>query len=47
LIANERMIVLCSYPLAAAKAAHTFEVARIHQFAIAKREGNWEILKHS
>ncbi len=44
-IANERIIVLCSYPAAAARAAHAFEVARMHEFAIAKRKGRWEVLK--
>ena len=45
LIANEHMMVLCSYPVARAGATHAFEVARVHQFAIAKRQGDWEILK--
>lgn len=45
LLAGERMIVLCSYSLSSATAAHAFEVARIHQFAVAKRRGKWELLK--
>jgi len=45
LMVNERMIVLCSYPLATAGATHTFEVARIHQFALARRQGSWQVLK--
>ena len=46
LIANEPLLVLCSYALVDAKAVHSFEVARIHQFALAKRAGEWEVLKH-
>jgi signal transduction histidine kinase len=45
LIINKRMIVLCTYPLASATAGELFDVARTHQFAIAKRRGNWEILE--
>jgi hypothetical protein len=45
LLAGERMLVLCSYSLSSATAAHAFEVARIHQFAVAKRSGRWELLK--
>ena len=45
LIANQRMIVLCSYPLAMIDATKLFDLARAHQFAIAKRLGNWEILE--
>ena len=47
LLAGERMLVLCSYSLFSASAAHAFEVARIHQFALAKRSGRWEVLKQS
>jgi signal transduction histidine kinase len=45
LIANQRMIVLCSYPLEVIDAAKLFDLARAHQFAIARRLGNWEILE--
>ncbi len=44
-IANQRMIVLCTYPLALSKAAEIFDVARTHEFAIARRFGNWEVLE--
>jgi hypothetical protein len=47
LLAGERMLVLCSYSLASATAAHAFEIARIHQFAVAKRRGRWELLKQT
>jgi PAS domain S-box-containing protein len=45
LIADKRMIVLCSYPLTVTKAAELFDVARTHEFVIAKRHGNWEFLE--
>jgi PAS domain S-box-containing protein len=44
---NQRMTVLCSYPLAASGAAEILDVARTHQFAIAKRHGNWEVIETS
>ncbi len=45
LIANQRMIVLCTYPLAASGAAEILDVARIHQVAVARRSGNWEVVE--
>ena len=45
LISHERALVLCSYPLDAISAARTFDVARIHQFAIARRRGHWELVE--
>jgi signal transduction histidine kinase len=45
LIANQRMIVLCSYPLAVIDATKLFDLAHAHQYAIARRLGNWEILE--
>ncbi len=44
-IANQRIIVLCSYPLATSGAAEIFDVARTHQFAIALRHGDWEVVE--
>src|SRR6266487_2769607 len=44
-IANQRMIVLCTYPLTASRAAEILDVARTHRFAIARRQGNWEVLE--
>jgi len=46
-ITNQRMTVLCSYPLAATGAAEILDVARTHQFAMAKRQGNWEVIETS
>src|SRR5258706_13296821 len=39
------MIVLCAYPLATSGAAEVLDVTRTHQFAIARRQGNWEIVE--
>jgi hypothetical protein len=45
LIGNQQMIVLCTYPLAMTRAGVLFDVARTHQFAVVKRNGNWEVLE--
>ena len=45
LITNQRLTVLCTYPLAASGAAEILDVARTHQFAIAKRHGHWEVVE--
>ena len=44
-LAGRRMIVLCSYPLSGSSAAEIFDVAHTHQFAVAKRRGNWEVVE--
>ena len=44
-IANQRLTVLCTYPLAACGAAEILDVARTHQFAIAERQGSWEVVE--
>jgi signal transduction histidine kinase len=44
-IADKRMIVFCSYPLATGKAAAILDVARTHNFAMAKRNGTWEVVE--
>jgi PAS domain S-box-containing protein len=45
MIAGQRMLVLCSYPLALAKASEIFDIAHEHQFAIARRYGEWDIVE--
>jgi PAS domain S-box-containing protein len=45
LIAGQRMIVLCTYPLAASSAAEILDVARTHQIAAARRRGTWELVE--
>src|SRR5580658_6473153 len=44
-IIGQQIIILCTYPLATCSAAELFDVARSHEFAIARRNGNWEILE--
>ncbi len=39
------MTCLCSYPMAASGAAEVLDVARTHQFAVARRKGNWEVVE--
>jgi PAS domain S-box-containing protein len=46
-IANQRMIVLCTYPLTACRAADILEVAQLHQVALARRSGKWESVETS
>ena len=43
--ADKRMLVSCSYPLATTGAAEVLDVARTHNFALAKRHGRWEIVE--
>jgi PAS domain S-box-containing protein len=45
LFLNERIIALCTYPLAESGAADLLDVADTHQFSIARRQGNWEVLE--
>ena len=44
-VANQRLAVLCTYPLAACGAAEILDVVRTHQFAIAKRRGSWDVIE--
>lgn len=43
LISDQRMILLCTYPLAVSKAAEFLEVARAHHFAVVRGHGKWEV----
>lgn len=45
LIASQRLLILCTYPLAQSGAAKILEVARFHQVALAKRKGYLDILE--
>lgn len=45
MLANQKMLVLCTYPLSVRKAGEVFDVAQAHEFAIAKRHGHWEMLE--
>jgi signal transduction histidine kinase len=44
-IGNQRLVGLCSYPLAACGAVEILDVVRTHQFALARRHGNWEVVE--
>jgi signal transduction histidine kinase len=45
LIRAQRMIILCTYPLTTSPGDQVFDVARIHQVAVARRHGSWEIFE--
>jgi signal transduction histidine kinase len=45
LMQDTPMIVLCTYPLAKCSGGGVFDVARTHEFAIAKRFGAWNVLE--
>ena len=42
---NERIIAACTYPIGRSKADFLLDVARNHQFAIARRNGDWDIVE--
>src|SRR5712672_3418756 len=44
-VANQRLSVLCTYPLAACGAAEILDVVRTHQFAVTKRRGTWDVIE--
>ena len=44
-IANQRLLVLCTYPLAACGATEILDVVRTHQFAVTRRSGNWDVIE--
>lgn len=44
-LANHRMIALCTYPLSKGRATDILEMARLHQFTVARRKGDWEIVQ--
>jgi signal transduction histidine kinase len=43
--ANQRLAVLCTYPLAACGAMEVLDVVRTHQFALARRHGTWDLIE--
>jgi C4-dicarboxylate-specific signal transduction histidine kinase len=46
-ISHWRMMALCTYPLTGSTAAEILDVARTHQFAIARRDNGWEVVETS
>ena len=44
-VANQRLAVLCTYPLAACGALEILDVVRTHQFALTKRHRSWDVIE--
>lgn len=44
-LTDKAMTVLCTYPLAKSGAAEVLDVVQAHQFAIARRQGEWEAIE--
>jgi hypothetical protein len=44
-LADQSMMVLCTYPLGASRAVEILDVARAHQYTLARRRGDWEFLE--
>jgi signal transduction histidine kinase len=44
-LANQRMSVLCTYPLGGCGADEILDVVRSHQFAVTKRHGSWDVIE--
>lgn len=42
---DQRMIVLCTYPLAKCDANAVFDVSQVHEIALTRRKGDWEIVE--
>src|SRR5882724_9898102 len=45
LFPTERTIASCTYPLASVGSEEVFDVIRTHQFAIARRQGKWQVVE--
>ncbi len=44
-VVGKRALVLCTYALEGSTAASIFDAARAHQYAVARREGQWEVIE--
>lgn len=44
-LTDKRMIVLCTYPLAKCDAHAVFDVSQVHEIAVTRRKGEWEIVE--
>jgi C4-dicarboxylate-specific signal transduction histidine kinase len=44
-IGNQRLAVLCTYPLTACGAPQILDVVRTHQFVLARRHGSWDVVE--
>src|SRR4029077_15432304 len=47
LMGDERLSVLCTYPLRECGPFEILDTVRTHQFAIARRSGGWDIIETS
>src|ERR1700686_3563240 len=45
LVADQRRIILCTYPLTPSPGHQVFDLACIHQVAVARRNGRWETVE--
>jgi PAS domain S-box-containing protein len=45
MLRNQQSIILCTYPLTTIPGDQVFEVAHIHEVAVARRNGTWEVLE--
>ena len=45
IIADQRSIILCTYPLATSPGNQVFDAAHIHDVAVARRNGRWETVE--
>jgi signal transduction histidine kinase len=44
-VGDQRLAMLCTYPLAGCGAPQILDVVRTHQFVLARRYGNWDIVE--
>ena len=44
-VTNQRIAVLCTYPLGSCGAAEILDVVRNHRFAVTQRRGNWDVIE--
>jgi len=44
-IGNQRLAVLCTYPLSQCGAPQILDVVRTHQFVLARRHGSWDVVE--
>ena len=44
-LAGKKMIVMCTYSLLASRAIDLLDVTRVHNFTVARRNGDWEFLE--
>ena len=44
-LSDQKMIVLCTYPLQASRAVDVLDAARAHQCTTVRQNGDWEFLE--